>query len=455
MSGRGLAVLLSLILLCAGAGSAPADLLERLDTQREVDLGRAVARQVELMLPVSHDEAVQARVERVGRALVAQLENRVYPYQFKVLALREYNAFAVPGGFIYIYEGVVDRCPDDDSLAFVMAHELTHVAHRHWVRRSKDMRGINLLGAAVTKALGGDVNALASLTSSLIYLRYARADEYEADACGMEYAWKAGFDPAGALTAMKEIVKLEQGDSVPRYLRNHPPGEDRLKRLEQEYEKLKNRPRPETGAAEIPLPKSPGLDLPGVSPAENPWFPLAVGARWRYAVKREGAEGAEGAEYALKVAAETPSAKGSAWRGEVTFGDTSVPCRMLTTHNQVWWREDGAGKGEWRVEYVTGPGAEGAAAGKFQVIGREEVTVPCGRFAGALHVRRTGDGEAACLDLWFAKGVGLVKRLDSGTGVTEVLVDYHVPRAEEPAPGEEKKTGPAERPENEGNPSGR
>ncbi len=414
------------LIACPAGGAARGDILEKLDPQREVDLGREVARQVEAMLPLSSDQAVQARVERVGRALVEQLENHIYPYQFKVLALPEYNAFALPGGFIYVYEGVVDRSPDDDTLAFVLAHELTHACRRHWAKRTEDMKGINLLGAAAAEALGGDRDLLAALATSLIYLRYARADEYEADAAAMEYAWKAGFDPAGALTAMKEIVKLEQEESTPRYLRNHPPGGDRLRRLEQEYETLQNRPRPEV-AAPPPAATCPAPDLPEVTPAENPWFPLAVGARWSYVVQKEGAERAE---YTLEVVAEIPADRGKTWRGVVSFGDASVSCRLLTTRDQVWWRPPaGKANGEWRLRYATASG-DGAAAGEgweFRVMGMEAVSVPCGTFPEALRVQQCRTDGSARIDLWFVKGVGLVKRVASHTGVTEMLVDYWVP----------------------------
>jgi len=426
---------------CLVSGRAGADLLERTDPQREVDLGRQVARQVELMMPVSTDKMLQARVERVGAAVVEQLENKVYPYQFKVLAVPEYNAFAIPGGFIYVCEGLLDRVADDNELAFVLGHEVSHVSHRHWARRTEDMKGVSILGALAAEAIGGDSDLVAALASELVYLRYSRDDENEADESAMEYMWRAGFDPAGAEGAMQQIVRLEKGESTPRYLRNHPPARDRLAGIQRKEEELKSRPPP--AGASSPAPETIGLaelagKLPAVELSGNPWFPLAVGNRWTYSAQQEGGGKTS---YTIEITGEIPVEKGAVYRAVVSFGKSSIPCQMLTADSQVWRRgRAGGGEGEWQVEYVTDLGAGQVLAEEgweYRVVGTESVSVPCGTFAEARRVRKSRAQPPMTVDMWLVRGVGLVKRVVAETSVTEALTHYQVA----PAPGVDTDAG--------------
>ncbi len=434
---RHLRVLIAAVALAwTAAGAAMADLLEKTDPQREVDLGREVARQVEMMLPLSTDKRLQARVDRVGKAVVDQLETKVYPYQFKVLAVPEYNAFAIPGGFIYVYEGLLDRVPDDNALAFVLAHEVTHVAHRHWAKRTESMKGVSVLGALAAQAIGGDSDLVAELASALVYLRYSREDENDADQSAMEYLWRAGFDPQGAVTAMQEIVELEKGESVPRYLRNHPPAADRVKRLQQKLEELKSRPRPPAPpspvAGEIGLSELTGA-LPEVELAENPWFPLAVGNRWTFSLQKNG--GAK-AIYTMEVIGQVPLDKGAVYRVVISFGDSSSAHQFLTSRGEVWKRSRVTDpKSTWQLEHVTElpVGAPVVREGwEYRLVGTEPITVPCGTFPEARRIQKRRAGAASAgdgpmtIDMWFVQGVGMVKRVVEETGVTETLTHYQV-----------------------------
>jgi len=452
----------------AGVGTpalqtAMADLLEKTDPQREVDLGREVARQVELMFPLSTDKRLQARVDRVGTAVVDQLETKVYPYQFKVLAVPEYNAFAIPGGFIYVYEGLLDRVPDDNALAFVLAHEVTHVAHRHWAKRTESMKGVSVLGALAAQAIGGDSDLVAELASALVYLRYSREDENDADQSAMDYLWRAGFDPQGAVTAMQEIVEMEKGDSVPRYLRNHPPAADRLKRLQQKLEELKSRPRPPApsspAAGEIGLSELTGT-LPEVELAENPWFPLAVGNRWTFATLRSSEatslrstsslqrDGGAKATYTMEVIGQVPLEKGAVYRVVISFGDSSSAHQLLTSRGDVWKRSRVTDpKSTWQLEHVTGLPADAPVVRdgwEYRLVGTEPITVPCGTFSEARRIQKRRAGAASAgdgpmtIDMWFVQGVGMVKRVVEETGVTETLTHYQVSAA----PAREPHAGP-------------
>jgi len=181
---RRLLLLIPALLLASGA-AAP-QLFEKTDPQHEIELGRQVAREVERQEPLSTDKTVQQRVQRIGSALVEALDPKVYPYEFKVLAKPDVNAFALPGGFIYIYEGLLSRVPDDDALAFVMAHEMAHAAHRHWAKHTGKMRGVGVLGSLVSILAKDTSGMIGSLAAGLMSLKYSRSEEDDADATGIE-----------------------------------------------------------------------------------------------------------------------------------------------------------------------------------------------------------------------------------------------------------------------------
>ena len=215
---------------------------ERTDTAKEVELGRQVGLEVERRYQLSHDAAAQERVKRIGAALLSSLDSKAYTYEFKVLAVNDFNAFCLPGGKMYVYDGLLTRLHSDDAVAFVMAHEITHAAHRHWAHHIDKMKGITILSAIASINLGTQL--VANITSALLSAQYSREQEDDADRTGLELAWSAGFDPDGAAEASKTIKELDKGSHVPAYLRDHPAAGDRMKKLAAEAVDLKRKTRP-------------------------------------------------------------------------------------------------------------------------------------------------------------------------------------------------------------------
>lgn len=422
-----------LLSVLAMAPSCPAWAgLIRTDPSSEVQLGREAAREIERKYPLSTDKAAEERVQRIGRALVERISPRLYPYEFKVLAVRDINAFCLPGGFMYVYEGLLNALPDDDELAFVIGHEIAHASLRHWASQTKKMEKVGLIATAIGVAVG-DTYGITGLAAGLMGLQYSRSQEADADAKGLDYLWQAGFDTNGALEATQVIMDLEKGDSTPKYLRSHPPGKDRLKHLQSLSEQLKTRQRP---AAEQNTAAVPELDLAaligntaGIEIAINPWFPLAVGNEWTYEVQSSGGR----SEYTVSIVGAIPVGDNAVYRAQTAFGkDTVVPCQLLTTATQVWRRSRPTSPDSpWALDHVTGaPDQQPVTSGewKYEVLGRERIATPCGTF-DALKVQRSGSSGTPC-DLWFAQGIGLIRRACQDGKVTETLVKYKVSPAE-------------------------
>ena len=137
---RGIGIAVTVLLSLAGARAWAG--IERTDPQREIELGRQVAREIERRYPLSTDPSLQRRVDRIGKALTAPINPKVYPYEFKVLGTRDINAVSLPGGYIYIFEGLMAAMPNDNALAFVMGHELAHASCRHWATHTNKIEGL-------------------------------------------------------------------------------------------------------------------------------------------------------------------------------------------------------------------------------------------------------------------------------------------------------------------------
>jgi len=447
MASRALWVSITLgIVLATLPVTVRAAVTERTDPQAEIELGRRAAREIERQLPLSSDRASQERVHRVGHAVLDQVEPRIYPYEFKVLAVPEVNAFALPGGFIYINEGLLARIPDDNALAFVLAHEATHSAHRHWAARVKKMEGIRLLATIAAVAVGGrsasasDLSGLAAaLAVALIHASYSRQDENDADATAMEYLSKAGYDLEGGPAAMRMLQKVEGGGSVPRYLRDHPPAADRLARVSQLAKTLARRRRPAAlssdGQAAVPDLQAATVvgDLSGIAIGPNAWFPLAVGNDWTYEVK--GARGKSA--YTLRIVGVIAADEQTVYAAEIVLDTrTTIACQLLTTPGQVWRRSRSSANDPWRLETMTDVGGDSPQVRdgcEYRLLGVEEISLPCGNFSGARKIQRQAGKPTATSLLWFVEGIGLVKRQGVGNGVTETLVGYHIARPAAPA----------------------
>ncbi len=198
-------------------------------TEREQEIGASVARDLENEYNLVEDMAVNERVERITRKISAVCDRQELVYIAKVLEEKKptedplVNAFALPGGYVYVFKGLLDRIKDDDQLAAVIAHEIGHVTARHSIKRLQASYGsmVALLAAMqVNSAVAGGVSA----ATMAMFFDYSQEDELQADALGLKYMKAAGYKPAGVVS-MLEILQEYDRQQPPRpklNARTHP-----------------------------------------------------------------------------------------------------------------------------------------------------------------------------------------------------------------------------------------
>jgi predicted Zn-dependent protease len=203
-------------------------------TDQEIQIGRDSAQEVERELPLVRDGNVTRYVEEIGGRLAREAPGADYPYQFRVLDVADLNAFALPGGFIYVNRGLLETVRNEEQLAGVLAHEIAHIAERHaadQLTKSLVANGLlGLLGAVLGNDSGGARAARigAQVLAGGYLLKFSRDDEREADRVGADILRRAGWDARGLVEFM-DVLRREQGrnpSSVEVFLSSHPaPGE--------------------------------------------------------------------------------------------------------------------------------------------------------------------------------------------------------------------------------------
>jgi predicted Zn-dependent protease len=206
--------------------------------EKQVALGKSFAQQVEATAKLVKDPVVTEYINRLGQNLVRNSDARV-PFTIKVIDSEEINAFALPGGFFYVNSGLILAADNEAELAGVMAHEIGHVAACHAAReqtRSQlaSMASIPLIfvgGAAGYAALEA-----ASIAVPVSFLKFSRGFEAQADYLGVEYMYKAGYDPQAFLSFFEKIEAQEKKKTgtIAKVFATHPPTPDRMKATEEE-----------------------------------------------------------------------------------------------------------------------------------------------------------------------------------------------------------------------------
>jgi beta-barrel assembly-enhancing protease len=214
--------------------------------EKEIALGKQLASEVERQAKIINDPVVAEYVNRVGQNLVRNSDAKV-PFTIKVIDSEEVNAFALPGGFFFVNSGLILKADNEAELAGVMAHEIGHVAARHGTRQAT--RGeIAQLGMIPLIFMGGwtgyGIYQAASVLVPVGFLKFSRAMESEADLLGLEYMYKAGYDPTAFVDFFEKIETLEKRKpgTVAKVFSTHPPTDARIQAAQkniQEYLKAK------------------------------------------------------------------------------------------------------------------------------------------------------------------------------------------------------------------------
>ena len=201
-----------------------------MSTADEISLGQQYASEVPKEQPLVQDAEVNRYIESLGQKLAAHAPGAKYPYTFHVVNSNEINAFALPGGPVYVNVGTVQAADNEAQLAGVLAHEIAHVYMRHATHNaSRQMAAsipLQILGGMLGQGMGGQLARLGlSFGVGSIFLKYSRDAESEADRVGAKIMYEAGYDPH-AMAAFFENLKAEGGGSGgPQFLSDHPdPG---------------------------------------------------------------------------------------------------------------------------------------------------------------------------------------------------------------------------------------
>jgi predicted Zn-dependent protease len=226
------------IALSVAAAITPPAWAALISQQQEIQIGQQAAREIEAEVGVSPDAAMAARLATLGRRIVAVSDRRDLPYTFKVLKSKDVNALALPGGPIYATEGLMRFVQSDSELAFVLAHEVGHIAGKHHVAMIERELAIGVISRLL---LGGSsVEQLAGIARGLLSRGFSRENEFDADARGVRYTHAARFDASQGLRFLERLRAMEGRDpgQVEVLLRTHPGLGDRAARVREQLRGL-------------------------------------------------------------------------------------------------------------------------------------------------------------------------------------------------------------------------
>ena len=229
-SWRGCVTLVSTLVLAVSSAAALPSYTE------EKDLGKKFALEARAQLPLIDDVEISTYVNRIGQRIVATLGEQPFQYHFLVIREPRINAFAVPGGYIYIHAGLLTHVSNDDELAGVLGHEIAHVNAHHLARQQDATQLLNYatLFGVLLSAIQPAVGAGALAINTAVQLKYRREFEQEADYLGAGYMRRAGYDPRGMLDFFKKMLDEQRltPNAAPPYLLSHPLTDARLNNLE-------------------------------------------------------------------------------------------------------------------------------------------------------------------------------------------------------------------------------
>ena len=210
----------------------------------EIDIGKETNAQIRKELPELRDPETTAYISAIGERLVRAASGPKYPYTFSVANYREINAFALPGGPIWLHRGVIHAATNESQVAGVLAHEVAHIAERHAAGQlTKGILanlGLGLLGAFLGNSGGADAaQAAAGLLTNGMFLKFSRDDERDADRVGLQLLRRAGWDGRGMVELFEILQREAQSNpsSVEIFFSSHPAPQDRIEGLRADVER--------------------------------------------------------------------------------------------------------------------------------------------------------------------------------------------------------------------------
>ena len=210
---------------------------------KEMAWGKQLADEVARESKIDDDAILSEYVNRVGQNLARNSDAKV-PFTFRVINGEEMNAFALPGGYVFVYTGLIKLASDEDEFAGALAHEIAHVAARHMTCRASKAQVARVASVVPGIFLGGlgglAARQAANAAIPMTFLSFSRHDESEADYLGVQYMYAAGYDPTGAVSILEKLEALQKTKpgAVAKVLATHPMSSDRIDKTEEEIQRI-------------------------------------------------------------------------------------------------------------------------------------------------------------------------------------------------------------------------
>jgi peptidase M48-like protein len=213
--------------------------------EKDIQAGQQYGHVLQQRLPLCNDPKVDDYLTRLGMKLVSKLPTRgvQYPWEFHCVNSKEINAFALPGGYVFINRGAIEVADNEAQLAAVMAHELSHVALRHGTAQASKAQlaqgAAGIFGGIFGGSAGGALLTQGvALGAGSILLKYSRSDETQADVLGTQTIYDLGYDPRAMAQFFEKLEAETKGKNPPQFLSDHPNPGNRIERVNEEIDKL-------------------------------------------------------------------------------------------------------------------------------------------------------------------------------------------------------------------------
>jgi predicted Zn-dependent protease len=224
--------------------------------QQDVELGREVAKDAERQLEVINNSKANAYIDALGQQLASKAPNEnKFPFYFKIINDRSINAFALPGGPVYVHRGAIEAADNEAQLAGVMGHEMGHVIMRHGTNQATKAQlgqgALGILGAVLGNGAAGQIASIGGgFLANSVLLKYSRDAESESDLIGTQILYDLGYDPKAMAEFFDKLAKEHKGTKTEEFFSNHPIPENRVAKVNAEIKRLG------------PIPANPRTDSP-------------------------------------------------------------------------------------------------------------------------------------------------------------------------------------------------
>jgi hypothetical protein len=226
--------------------------------QQDVEIGAQSAQEAERQLPILNSSSVDSYVNNIGQRLAANAGGPQFQYRFRVVNASDINAFALPGGYIYVNRGIIENARNEGEVAGVIAHEIAHVALRHGTHQASKayaaQAGLQILGGLLGGKVGNNtaqiLNTVGGVGLNALFLKFSRELETQADVRGAQILAASGYTPADMVSFFRQLETVDKAKKTT-WLSDHPAPPDRIARIEKERQALREPANPTQNAQQL------------------------------------------------------------------------------------------------------------------------------------------------------------------------------------------------------------